>query len=491
MTALAKTVSGVRWGTISTVINTFFQLFFMALMARLLEPADFGLIAIANVSLRFYSYFSQVGIAPALIQKKSLEKGDVNAALTLSLSISSAFLLLAYFSSPLTEFYFDIYGLSAVMQVLAFNFIIFGFSSISQALLLRDSRFKVIAKIEIVSYILGYGVTGLASAYMGLGVWALVAAFMTQSILASILFYLAILYPISFKHAKAQRKHLMGFGVRYSVIGFIEFLTSNIVPLIIGKFLGAVPAGYFNRALLLADLPVQQPANILTKTLFPIMSKVSDQHYKQLISFQLSVLLVGCYACAVSIGIHNAAYDLVTIMLGSKWLEAIPILEILTLSVAPTFIAHVAGVALDTMAELKLKLRIQLTVFLLMVMQLLWLRDNLTIEVISYIVLSTSFIRLFLMCGSIIHLLKISLKEVMLILATFISVTLITYICTLQIPILFGFVELPVIRLIIDIVAGGLGLVISLFFVRYLVKQLQSIEYLQQKLPMFRKIMEF
>jgi len=490
MSTLKKIASGVGWGTASVVVNTLFQLFFMAVMARLLDPTDFGLIAIANVSLRFYSYFSQVGIAPALIQKKTLEKGDINAALSLSLSISSVFFLLAYFASPITEVYFETLGLASIMQVLALNFIIFGFSSISQALLRRDSRFKVISIIEIVSYVLGYGVTGLISAYMGLGVWALVAAFMSQSILTSLLSYLAILYPIRFKHTKAQRKHLMSFGARYSIIGFIEFLTSNMAPLIIGKFLGAAPAGYFNRALLLADLPVQQPANILTKTLFPVMSRVSDQHDKQLISFQLSALIVGCYACAVSIGVHNAAYDLITVMLGNKWLESIPILEVLALSVAPNFIAHVAGVTLDTMAELRLKLRIQLAVFLLMVMQLLWLREDLTIEVITYVILSTSFIRLFLMCGSVIHLLKMPLKEVFLMMTSFISITLITYAYTLQIPILLEMIENPVMRLLIDIVAGGLGLIISFLFVRYFLRGLHSIEYLQQQLPIFRKIME-
>lgn len=490
MSVLTKIASGVSWGSLSIVIVTLFQLFFMAVMARLLDPADFGLIAIANVSLRFYSYFSQVGIAPALIQKKSIQEGDVNAALALSLGVSSLFFLLAYLASPLTEAYFELPGLSVVMQVLAINFMIFGFSSISQALLRRESRFKEISIIEIVSYVLGYGMTGLVAAYMGFGVWSLVIAFMTQSILTALLSYFAIRYPIRFNHSKDQRRSLMSYGVKYSLIGFVEFITANIMPLIIGKLLGVAPAGIYNRASLLASLPVEKPVNILTKTLFPIMSKMNDEHDKQLINFQLSSLIVGCYACAAGVGLHNAAYDIVSVLLGNKWLVAVPVLEILSLSIAPLYIAHTAGVTLDTMAKLKLKLRIQLAVLLLMIIQLIWIMPDLSMENIVYVVLSIAFTRLLLMYGSVVKLLKMSKKELMFIMLTFISVTAITGAFTYAIPTLLISVEAPVMRLLIDILSGAMGLMVSIMFSRYFVRQLHSVVYLKQQLPVVKKVME-
>ncbi len=490
MSILTKLVSGVGWGSLSIVIITLFQLFFMAVMARLLEPADFGLIAIANVSLRFYSYFSQVGIAPALIQKASLENGDVNAALALSLSISSLFCLLAYFFAPLTEEYFQLQELALVMQVLSLNFIIFGFSSISQALLRRESKFKVISIIEMISYVLGYGLTGLLFAYNGAGVWALVAAFMTQSMITALLSYIVNRYPISFKHSKKQRKHLISYGARYSLIGFIEFLTANLAPLIIGKLLGAAPAGFFNRASLLAHLPVQKPTTVLTKILFPLISKVSNEKNKLVISFQLSTLSIGSYACAVGIALYNSAYDIVIVLLGDKWLAAVPMLKILALSIAPLYIAHVIGVILDSMAELKLKLRIQIAILLLLVIQLIWASADLNIDTIVNIVLATSFIRLLLMGGSVIKLLNISIKEVMLILMTLISVTIITGFFTYLIPVLLSSIKIPILCLIIDIIAGGLGLIASLLFIRVFIKHLNAIYYLKGQLPMIKKIME-
>ena len=135
MSKLASLASGVAWGTVSIAIITIFQLVFMAVMARLLDPADFGLVAIANVALRFYSYFSQMGIAPALIQKKTLSDGDIRAALALSLGVSVFFFLLAVSTAGLVERFFDMDSLALVMQVLAINFIVFGFSAITLGLI--------------------------------------------------------------------------------------------------------------------------------------------------------------------------------------------------------------------------------------------------------------------------------------------------------------------------------------------------------------------
>lgn len=490
MTALLKIASGVGWGTISIIVMTLFQLFFMGIMARLLDPVDFGLIAIANVSLRFYSYFSQVGIAPALIQKTTIQEGDINAALALSMSISSVFCLLALFTAQLTEEFFELNGLASVMQVLAFNFIIFGFSSISQALLRRKSAFKELSIIEIVSYVIGYGPIGLFAAYMGAGVWSLVAAFMTQSILSTLLSYLAVRYPIRFRHTKKQRRSLISYGGQYSIIGFIEFLTANIAPLLIGKFLGAIPAGFYSRASLIAHLPVQQPTNVFTKTLFPIISKVSGQKKKQLISIQLSTLIVGSYAFAVAAGLHFAADDIVMVLLGPKWAASIPILKILSLSLGPLYVSHTIGITLDAMAELGLKLRIQLIVFLSIVVQLIWLLPSLDMEKIAIVVVISAFVRLFLMGAAIINLLKIPKKEVTLIIMVLFSVTIITALFTYTVPSLVLHTDIVAINLMFDILAGAIGLTVGLLFSRHFIRKLDSIYYLKKQIPFFKKLME-
>ena len=192
MSKIKKLAFGISWGAFSTITVTGFQLAFMAIMARLLDPSSFGLVAIANVSLRFFSFFAQMGTAPALIQKPNLENGDIAAALSVSLTISLVFFGLAVGFAPLFESFYEMPGLTLVIQALALNFLIGGFSAVSLGLLQRNTAFKALAIIDVISYIIGYGVIGLLAAYHDFEVWALVAAFLTQMSLTSILGYAVI-----------------------------------------------------------------------------------------------------------------------------------------------------------------------------------------------------------------------------------------------------------------------------------------------------------
>lgn len=489
MSKIKTLSSGVSWGAFSTIAVTGFQLVFMAVMARLLDPASFGLVAIANVSLRFFNYFAQLGTAPALIQKPTLEPGDVAAALAISVVISSFFFGIAQITAPLFEYFFELPGLCNITRVLAINFIIGGFSVVSVGLLRRKAAFRSIAIIDVISYVLGYGLVGLGTAHYGMGVWALVAAFMTQTTLTATLSYIIIRHPLSLKHNTQQRRHFLSYGGRYSIIGFIEFLTSNLDALVVGKLLGATPAGFYNRAILLANLPVQQPANILTKALFPIMSAIGDQHDKQIMSLQLSTLLVGSYAFAVSSGIYFAAPDIVKVLLGDKWLDTIPILEILTWSVGPLYFSHVAGVTLDSLNQLKVKLRIQLSMLFTLIALMLLLAPSGRASDLAMAVVATEWIRVTIMVISLTRILRIPISEMVLIL---VCITLIGSLSGALIHLTTTLMPssiISAIRLGLEILAGAVGLLLGGLISRYLAIYLPAIRFLAERSPRFAKFL--
>jgi O-antigen/teichoic acid export membrane protein len=489
LSKLNKLATGVGWGTVSVVTVTVFQLVFMAVMARLLDPAHFGLVAIANVSLRFFAYFAQMGIAPALIQKPNLDEGDIRAALALSLGTSSFFCLLALGSASLIEHYFEMTGLGAVTQVLALNFIISGFSAVSLGLMRRNGAFRAIAIIEIISYVGGYGLVGLIAANAGAGVWALVAAFMAQTTLSAILSYAVIRYPLGLRHTAEQRSHFLHYGGKYSVIGFIEFLSSNIDALLVGKLLGASPAGFYSRAVLLANLPVQQPANVLTNVLFPIMSSVGNQHDKQSVSLQLSALLVGSYAFAVGAGIYAAAPDIVKVLLGNKWLETIPMLQVLAWSVGPLYVSHVAGVTLDSMNQLAVKLKIQFSLLVLMVILFALFAPSGSATTVAMVVVVTEWVRVIVMSLVLVRLLKIPVQEAGIIVA---CVAIVAVCSGLSILVVFQNLEATVpsfIRLGVEILAGAIGLLTGILVVRMLAARLSAIRFLAIRAPRFAKLL--
>jgi lipopolysaccharide exporter len=460
----------------------------MGVMARLLRPEHFGLLAIANVSLRFFSYFAQMGIAPALIQKPLLTDGDIRAAFAVSLAVSGLFCLLAFAAARPIEHFFKIEGLAPVMRILAINFIVAGFSAIPLGLMRRSGNFRALAMIEIASYVCGYGVVGLPAAYYGAGVWALVAAFMAQAILSAVLGYAVVRCPAGLKHTKAQREHFLRYGGRYSIIGFVEFLSSNVDGLIIGKLLGATSAGFYNRAFLLANLPVQQPANVLTKALFPVMSSLGDQRDKQSMSLQLSLLIVGGYAFAIGAGIYVAAPDIVSVLLGDKWGDAIPILQVLAWSVGPVYVSHVAGVTLDSMAELGIKLRIQLTMFAVLVLMLLLTATARNVASIAMAVVATEWVRVFVMAWVLVRMLEIPKFDAARIVlgvgvaavTTGLSILFFSHITT-------G--ASSVIRLLSEAIGGSIGLAIGLTLTLFVVSRHPAALYLASRQPRFAKLL--
>lgn len=482
---------GIGWGSVSVTIITVLQIALMAIMARLLAPADFGLVAIANICLRFFNYFAQMGITPAIIQKKNIDDGDLQAALFISIGVSSICSIVVIISSGLIEDFFKIQNVGLVIQILSMNFVIGGFSSISIGLLRRNNEFKKMALIEIASYVVGYGFIGLISANAGAGVWALVAAFITQMSLLALLSYNVTRYTIGFRHTKKQREYFLSYGGRYSIIGFIEFLSSNIDAIVIGRLMGATPAGFYNRALLLANLPIQQPANILTKALFPIMSSIGNQHDKQSLSVQLGILLVGCYAFAIGTGLYVAAPIIVTVLLGDAWSESIPVLRILAWSVGPIYISHVISVTLDSMNCLNVKLKVQLMSLMLMVILLAGASQTNSISYIALALTVSEWGRLLAMMFLIVRLLNIEIKELLRI---FLSILITSIVCGLLIFVTFEFIPfqwISVFGLLVQGLIGVFGFVVGIFISRVFLSKISAILFLRSRLPIVERFFCF
>ncbi len=478
--SFSKTLHGIGWGGLSTGVNVLFQLVFMAVMARLLNPVDFGLIAIANVMLRFLTYFAQLGVGPALIQKPQLTDGDVRAALSVSLSISGLCTGIAVIAAPFIASYFVMPMLAAVIQALSINFLLGGLSAVSLSLLCREMRFRQIAIIESSAYVLGYGLVGITLAYLGFGVWALVGAVLSQSTLSASLAYLFSRHEFGWRHHKQQRAHFFEFGARYSLIGFIEFLSGSLDALIVGKFFGTAAAGIYGRASLLTNLPVQQPANIITRALFPVISRLGGE--RQIASLQISALVLGSYAFAVALGMIAAAPDIVRVLLGDKWLEAIPIVQILALAVAPQYLSHLVGVTLDAMGALKPKLRIQAGVLALQIAAFALLLPYGVLGIAGAIVVA-EWTRFILMAGLIVRLLRPPVHEFRLILSIVLLAGLgsfdMIWLTAHTLP-----AEVPAwLHLLLEIIAGGVALASVSWISRKALGRLPVVGELTRRLP--------
>lgn len=386
-------LSGLGWSTFAMAVSGACQIVFMAVLARILDPAAFGLMAMAAIALRFAGYFSQLGFAQALIQRPSLEAQDTTAALLMAASLGVMLYLVMVLVAPLFAAAFRAAELPSLIDVLGISLILSPLGSLPLALLRREARFKRVNAIEVVAYVAGYGVVGIPSAVHGLGVWSLVAATLSQQLLVLLLGFMALRYPLCWPVPRAAYARLWSFGSRYSLISFIEFLGGNIETLFVGRAFGKVELGLFNRAGTLTNLPVELGVSAVNKVLFPALAGLQDDRLRMADGFQMLLLSVGLFSTALACGIAAGAPDVVVLLLGARWAAIVPLVVILALAVPPTFMFVACGVTLDSLAALGPKLRLQ-SLMLVVKIALLLALARWHLEGIACVVLLTETFRL-------------------------------------------------------------------------------------------------
>src|SRR3974390_2088534 len=220
MSRVRRLGSSVGWGAISTATTTLLQLGLVAVVAALLLPADYGLVATAGVALRFLQYFAQMGIVQSIIQKPQLDDGDIAAALHVSLRISAIAALAAVCAAPIAQWIFAMPGLGWVAAALSLNFLLGGVTNVATGLLRRRLDFRTIALAEIASYVVGYGAVGLPAALADAHAWALVAATLTQSTVVALALGWFALRGRDWLHDRRKRRHFVTQGGKFAIVGF-------------------------------------------------------------------------------------------------------------------------------------------------------------------------------------------------------------------------------------------------------------------------------
>jgi lipopolysaccharide exporter len=355
----SKTLRGLNWSYLSTIVNSALQIGFTAVLARLLEPSAFGLVAMAGVILRFGSYFSQMGIGSALIQKKELSPEDIRAAFTSTFLLGLFFFGLIWTAAPLAVHIFDNKELIVLLRVMGLSFVLTGFSTTALSLLRRNLAFRSLAIIDIVSFGIGYGAIGVLMAYSGFGVWSLVAGALCQNAISGVLSYLFNRYRVWFIYRWKHFRPLYSFGSRVSVIGFFEFIGSNLDTLAIGHFLGAPLLGIYNRAFMLVNLPMQYVTSSFSRVLFPSYSRIQEETPRLKRAYLSSILLVGSFLLPTCTGIAVASREIVLVVLGEKWIAAIPVLSVLAIGTPLSLLSHLGAILCEARAVLNLKLIMQ------------------------------------------------------------------------------------------------------------------------------------
>lgn len=345
----------VSWSVVSVALNMCAQIAIMATLSRLLKAEDFGLYASAGLAMRFVTYFAQMGMGPAVIQRPELGPDTRKTAMFAAGIIGClAWLVLLAGAIPAATFFRDD-RLATLVPVAGLTLFLGGLSAVPLALLRRELNFRRLAIIEIAALVIGYGGVSVIGAFNGLGVWSLVAGVLAQE---SILLLGGIISAKGLWQGKVNRadlRTLWGYGSQHSLVGFLDFLSSNVETLFIGRVLGPTGLGVFNRALAITWLPVEQVMSAVGRVVFPVFARARSQPGRLGAGYLMALQGNMLFAMPIGLGMAAAANELIQVVLGSGWAAAVRVAAILAISIPCVHASTVSGILMDAAGAFRQK----------------------------------------------------------------------------------------------------------------------------------------
>jgi len=296
-------------------------------LARLLAPEDFGLLALIIVFITIANIFVQSGLKTALVQKKDASDLDFSTVFWLSLPIAAAMYAVLFFCAPLIANFYENESLILVMRVLGLTLLFGTLSSVQEAYIQKYFLFKKLF-FRSLAVIIPSGILGIALAYLGFGIWALVWQQLANAFLMCIFMLFMVPWKPTFEFSVASAKKLFNFGYKLLLSSLLDSIYNNLTNLLIGKFFSPAVLGFYNRGEQFPKFIVANVNESIGAVLFPALANVQDD-IGQLKQKLRKCVKCSCFAIFPLMSLlASSATPTVEFVLGEKWLPCVIFLQI-------------------------------------------------------------------------------------------------------------------------------------------------------------------
>lgn len=316
----SKTIKAISHLGLGSALGKLISLGSTLLLARLLSPADYGLMEIAMMFISFISFFNEIGMGAAIVQKSDLSPPAVNGCFLIAIASSVVLMIITLIASGPIAVFFKHDELRSMISTLALGFLIGSFGAIPEAFLRKEMQFKAIAGITILSILL-QSITSVVLALLGHGVWALVWGSLVAAAVCSIGFYLISPWRPRGRYSVREAVDLALFGMHVTTTRVFWFFYSNADRAVVGRILGPKSLGIYGMAFSLATLPSSQITSLVINVASPLFSKLQHErerlnavviHMTRGIAYVVYPALMGMLACS---------HELILVVLGPKWID--------------------------------------------------------------------------------------------------------------------------------------------------------------------------
>jgi len=327
----SKTKKGLAWSMIERFATQGVQFLFGIILARLLSPDDYGIIAMPLVFLAIAQCLIDSGFSTALIRKPDLTEDDLSTAFYFNICVGVICYTILFFTSPLIADFYNTPILSDLLKVTALATLFNPLCAVQQAILTRKIDFRTQAVVSLSGAVVS-GIIGLVMAFNGFGVWSLVFQQVGGYAIRTSLLWILGRWKPQRRWSWESFHYLWGFGSKMLGSGLLDTTFNNIYPIVIGKFFSAGDLGNYTRAHQFATLPSSNMTGVLQRVTFPVLSTIQNEEERLQRNYRKILKLSAFLIFPLMLMLSAIADPLVRVLLTDKWEGAIILLQIMCFS---------------------------------------------------------------------------------------------------------------------------------------------------------------
>lgn len=326
----AKTVSGVVWNYVSFASGKFLTFISTIILARLLAPDQFGLVALALLVIQYLDAIGDLGVSAALIyQRDNLERAK-NVAFIISVLAGLLLASVAFLGAPLFAAFYNEPAIVPMLQVLAGSMIISSLGQTHLTLLTKELNFRQ-KLLPDLSRSLAKGLGSIGLALLGFGAWSLIWGQVIGAVVITVVIWGVVRWRPRLEWDGQLARTMLGYGSQIVLIQLLSVVWATADYLIVGKLLGREDLAYYQQAFRVTDLLIINIAFVVGRVLFPSYAKMNHDPELLRKGYLATIRYIGLLTLPLSVGIAAVAPLFVSLVFGPKWLAMTPALQLLAL----------------------------------------------------------------------------------------------------------------------------------------------------------------
>jgi teichuronic acid exporter len=327
----AKTMSGMKWTYMSTILSRGISPITLIFLARLLTPADFGLVAMALAVTTLLKCFSDLGFNHAMVQQSGEDEKIASLAFWTLLLLGICWFVLMWITAPFVASYYKNDDVIPLLRVLGLSFIIQPFSDVPLAILLRDLKFKALFYRQLIPQLF-QGASSVILAFLGYGAWALIIGNLVGIVGTSVVVWCVTSWRPTLSMDVRSYKSMFRFGSFVSIQNVLGWLMAKAGDLFVGRYLGASSLGFYRMGSTYGNLPLIFVGKPFHSVAYPMLCRLSNDLDEIKHKYKLYIKWISVVAIPSGIAIVFIMPFVIPILLGSRWIPAIPVLQFIALT---------------------------------------------------------------------------------------------------------------------------------------------------------------